>query len=69
MLLAAIAHTFIFSHKPFVDDTRATNPMFHSLQRIIDLSDERHDVYDHLRHISTFFECIFRYFVYKKNIF
>lgn len=55
MLVAAIAHTFVFSHKPFIDDSRVTNPMFYSLQRIIDLSDERHDVYDHIRHISKFY--------------
>lgn len=52
MLLAAIAHTFVFSHRPFVDESRGTNPMFYSLSRIVDFTDERTDVYDHFRHIS-----------------
>lgn len=53
MLIAAIAHIFVFSHKPFVDEARGTNPMFYSFQRIVDLTDERTDVADHFRHIGN----------------
>lgn len=59
MLLAAIAHTYVFSHTPYKDVTRGPNPMFYSLSRMIDLTDERSDVYDHLRHIRKYsaFKC------------
>lgn len=53
MLLAAIAHTYVFSHKEFVDSSRTTNPMLYTFTRIIDFTDERTDVYDHFRHIRT----------------
>lgn len=70
MLLAAIAHTFVFSHKPFVDDTRGTNPMFYSLSRIVDFTDERTDVYDHFRHISMLLNNLFlkNVFKFKKKL-
>lgn len=65
MLLAAIAHTYVFSHKEFVDSSRTTNPMLYTFTRIIDFTDERTDVYDHFRHISMYQLCfiLFIYFL------
>lgn len=53
MLIAAIAHIFVFSHKPFIDEQRRSNPMFYSFSRIVDMTDERTDVADHFRQIGN----------------
>ncbi len=54
MLLAAIAHLFAFSHKPFVDLAAVNDPCCYSFMRILDLSDERTDINDHFRQIGLF---------------
>jgi len=59
MLIAAIAHVFVFSHKPFVDYSQGTNPMVYNFSRMIDFSDERHDINDHLRHLKTQVKSVF----------
>lgn len=53
MLIAAIAHIFVFSHKPFIDEQRQSNPVFYSFSRIVDMTDERTDVADHFRQIGN----------------
>ncbi|KAF7489573.1 Transmembrane protein [Sarcoptes scabiei] len=53
MLLAAIAHIYVFSHRPYIDAARGTNPLFLSFTRIVDFTDERSDVADHFRHIGN----------------
>lgn len=53
MLLAAIAHLFAFSHKPFVDLAAVNDPFCFSFMRILDLSDERSDINDHFRQIGS----------------
>ena len=55
MLIAAIAHVFVFSHKPYVDYSQGPNPIIYNFSRIIAFSDERHDVNDHLRHLKRKF--------------
>lgn len=51
MMLAAIVHLFAFSHRPYVDATAVNEPCCTSLMRVLDLSDERTDVNDHLRQV------------------
>ena len=53
MLLAAIAHLFAFSHRPFIDLAASSEPCCFSFMRIIDLTDERIDINDHFRQIGN----------------
>lgn len=52
MLLAAIAHMYVFSHKQFVNETSGPVPITYSFNRVVDLTDERTDVVDHIRYIG-----------------
>ena len=47
MLLFAIAHYFVFSHKPYVDPAAAQAPCIHSCLRMLDVRDVADDVREH----------------------
>ena len=47
MLVAAIAHYFVFSHKPFVDPAAAQVPCVTSCLRMLDIRDVYGDVKEH----------------------
>ena len=52
MMLAAIAHLFAFSHRPYVDlADGSSDGCCTSLMRVLDTSDERSDMTDHLRQV------------------
>lgn len=51
MMLAAIVHLFAFSHRPFVDENADNDNCCNSFMRVIDMSDERTDMNDHLRQV------------------
>ena len=59
MLLAAIAHLFAFSHRPFIDLAASSEPCCFSFMRIIDLTDERIDINDHFRQIGNLIQFVF----------
>lgn len=55
MLIAAFAHVYVFSHRPFID-TNATvshesGAIVNSFFRVIDFTDERSDLNDHFRQV------------------
>ena len=52
MFLAAIAHYFSFSHKPYVDTDTAQGDCFQSFMDMWDVSDVRADVVEHVRHVG-----------------
>lgn len=47
MLLFAIAHYFVFSHKPFIDPAAAQAPCVHSCFRMLDVRDVAGDMKEH----------------------
>ena len=47
MLLFAIAHYFVFSHKPYVDPAAAQAPCIHSCLRMLDVRDVADDMKEH----------------------
>ena len=47
MLLFAIAHYFVFSHKPYVDPAAARAPCIHSCLRMLDVRDVADDMKEH----------------------
>lgn len=47
MLFAAVAHYFVFSHKPYVDPAAAQLPCFTSCLRMLDVRDVYGDVKTH----------------------
>lgn len=51
MMLAALAHLFAFSHRPFIDMAAVNDSCCLSFRRALDTSDERSDVTDHLRQV------------------
>jgi len=51
MMLAAVAHLFAFSHTPFVDLAASNDSCCESFMRVIDISDERTDMTDHLQQV------------------
>lgn len=51
MMIAAIAHLFAFSHTPFIDLAASSDSCCTSLMRVLDTSDERTDMTDHLRQV------------------
>lgn len=54
MMIAACAHVFVFSHRPYVDRTSLINEsgaIVTSFFRVIDFTDERTDLTDHLRQV------------------
>lgn len=56
MMIAAFAHVFVFSHKPYIDHTSSINESGHfvnSFFRVIDFTDERTDVTDHIRQVFS----------------
>ena len=55
MLIAAVAHLYAFSHKPFVDLAMENESPFYSFMRVLDFSDERTDLTDHVHQIC---ECL-----------
>ena len=52
MFLAAIAHYFSFSHKPYVDYAAAHDDCCTSFLSMWDVSDVRQDVVEHVRHVG-----------------
>lgn len=52
MFLAAIAHYYSFSHKPYVDYAYGYGSCFRSFMSMWDVSDVRDDVVDHVRHVG-----------------
>ena len=55
MLIAAIAHLYAFSHKSFIDLAMETESPCYSFMRVLDFSDERTDLTDHVHQICTTF--------------
>ncbi|XP_023234329.1 transmembrane protein 184C-like [Centruroides sculpturatus] len=53
MFLAAVAHYFAFSHRPFVDLAAAQAPCCASFLSMWDVSDVTHDVSEHIRHVGN----------------
>jgi hypothetical protein len=51
MMIAGIAHLFAFSHRPYVDLAASSDGCCTSLMRVLDTSDERSDMTDHLRQV------------------
>lgn len=51
MMVAALAHLFAFSHRPFIDLAAINDSCCLSFRRVLDTSDERSDVTDHLRQV------------------
>jgi len=50
MFIAAVAHIYVFSHKPYITDTTRPNaPCCESFMSMWDVSDMRDDVYEHMR--------------------
>ena len=47
MLLFAIAHYFVFSHKPYIDPAAAQAPCIHSCLRMLDVRDVAGDMKEH----------------------
>ena len=47
MLLFAIAHYFVFSHKPYMDPAAAQVPCIHSCLRMLDIRDVADDMREH----------------------
>ena len=47
MLLFAIAHYFVFSHKPYVDPAAAQAPCLHSCLQMLDIRDVADDMREH----------------------
>ena len=39
MVIAAIAHSFAFSYKDFIDYSKLENPIFKNLGRVLDVKD------------------------------
>ena len=39
MVIAAIAHSFAFSYKDFIDYSKLENPIFRNLGRVLDVGD------------------------------
>ena len=52
MFLAAIAHYFSFSHKPYVDDAAGNADCWPAFKTMLDVSDVHADVVDHIQHVS-----------------
>ena len=52
MFIAAIAHYFSFSHKPYVDYAQGYGSCLQSFWTMWDVSDVRDDVVDHVRHVG-----------------
>lgn len=53
MFVAAVAHYFAFSHKPYKDPDARPIPCCLSFMAMWDLSDVTQDVSDHIRHVGT----------------
>lgn len=53
MFLAAVAHYYAFSHRPFVDLAAAQIPCCTSFLSMWDVSDVTHDVSEHIRHVGN----------------
>ncbi|XP_078683210.1 transmembrane protein 184C-like [Branchiostoma floridae x Branchiostoma belcheri] len=49
MFIAAVAHYYTFSHKPYIDPNAPSVPCFASFMAMWDVSDVRHDVREHIR--------------------
>ena len=49
MFIAAVAHYYVFSHTPFVDPNAPSYPCWASFTAMLDMSDVRQDVTDHVR--------------------
>ena len=52
MFLAAIAHYFSFSHKPYVDPDAGQTECCSSFMSMWDVSDVRDEVYNHVRTVG-----------------
>jgi len=52
MFLAALAHYFSFSHKPYIDQAAGNADCWLSFKTMWDVSDVRADVVDHLQAVS-----------------
>jgi hypothetical protein len=46
MVIAAIAHSFAFSYKDFIDYSKLENPIFKNLGRVLDVKDLFDDAED-----------------------
>lgn len=54
MLIAAIAHLYAFSHKSFIDLAMENESPCYSFMRVLDFSDERTDLTDHVHQICKY---------------
>lgn len=55
MFLAAVAHYFAFSHKPYIDMAAQQVPCCLSFMSMWDVSDVTQDVSNHIRHVGKCF--------------
>ena len=53
MMIAAFAHVFVFSHRPYINqsDANDSSAIINSFWRVIDMTDERTDITDHFRQV------------------
>jgi len=51
MFLAAIVHLMTFSYRPFIDLAAYQDPPCYSFLRVLDFTDERSDITDHLQQV------------------
>lgn len=54
MFLAAIAHYYSFSHKPFIDPNFQGQSWWQTFRAMWDVSDMRDDVVEHVRVIGNY---------------
>lgn len=53
MLLFAVAHYYVFSHTPYLDENSPTPPCCTSLVSMCDVTDVRDDVVEHVRTVGS----------------
>ena len=53
MLLFAVAHYYVFSHTPYLDENSPTPPCCASLASMCDVTDVRDDVVEHVRTVGS----------------
>ena len=52
MLIAAVAHYYSFSHKPYIDLAADPQDWRESLRSMWDVSDVHKDVVEHIQHVG-----------------
>lgn len=58
MFIAAVAHHYAFSYKPYIDEEYQTGNCCHTFLLIWDISDVRSDIREHVYVVSEYHDCI-----------